>query len=244
MSRGFNSIVRRMNTNCGPSLMIPRRPITIANSDRYPSSPSGIWGDIRDRELGISEIDSLGDYQSANMHVFGPDHNQEISPDMTLGVWNGHMRFLTPSAETMPRDWIDWRPNISAVFNYDWNFWCDELNGDHTLHTVFLWIHVGSAKTTSESQRIMRPTPLQTWWDMSASTCMHLEEIPNLGTVRGGNTGRPGISMAPIFHITELTRRRTIGRARRVAARLKLQKSLEATSCRTALINGESRWFN
>ena len=47
------------------------------------------------------------------------------------------MRLLMPSAGTMPGDWIDWRPNISAVFNYDWNDWRTEPDADQTLHTVF-----------------------------------------------------------------------------------------------------------
>ena len=95
------------------------------------------FGNIADRTLRIFDIETLGDYQSVNMHMFGPDHDAELSSDMTIGVWNGHMGLLIPSAENIPGDWINWRPNVSAASNYGRNDWCAELNAGPTLPTAF-----------------------------------------------------------------------------------------------------------
>ena len=60
-----------------------------ANRDRpfreIPKFAIEAFGDITDKTLGISDIESLGDYQSVNMHVFGPGRKKEICSDMTLG---------------------------------------------------------------------------------------------------------------------------------------------------------------
>ena len=59
------------------------------------------FGDLTDKTLRISDIESPRGYQSVNMHVPRSDHNKGIFPGATLVVWGGHMGRMLPSAETM-----------------------------------------------------------------------------------------------------------------------------------------------
>ena len=72
-----------------------------------------------------------------NMHVYGEEHNASIERDLTLCVWNGHMRCLFPTAVTTTDNWISWTSHIDTVFNYEWKGWDKDLEHDESPATIY-----------------------------------------------------------------------------------------------------------
>ena len=84
-------------------------------------------GNIKDMALRIIDIEQVGQEFIANLHVFGPNTDNEISTDMTLCVWKERMRVLLPSAETTPKSWSKWQHCFHSVHTYEWIEWGCEL---------------------------------------------------------------------------------------------------------------------
>ena len=82
--------------------------------------------------MRIFEIEELPSGCNVTVHQMGKSAENSIDEDMTLLVYNGHMRMLLPTPETTTREWKDWQTQVNRVYEYEWIGWGKILSHDES----------------------------------------------------------------------------------------------------------------
>ena len=89
--------------------------------------------------LRIFEIGESPGGDRVTVHQFGQEEGSAMNEEMTMCVYNGHMRMLLPTTETTTGEWTNWRTQVNLVCDYEWVGWDSALRKDEsppTLHTL------------------------------------------------------------------------------------------------------------
>ena len=113
----------------------------MANHDRQfreiPASLTGILNLGKCDVLRIFEIETISGEYHVSVRQFGEGPDDSVDTDMTLMVYEGHMRMLLPTSETTPKEWNAWRTYVHRVLDYEWIGWEKILASDETAPSFF-----------------------------------------------------------------------------------------------------------
>ena len=136
----FVSTVKKPQTQREHELWSVAHDVMTPNHDRQFRELSAFLPTclLRNEEvLRIYDIEECDGKIRANAHVYGKEHHSSIEQDLTLCVWNGHMRCLFPTSITAADNWKTWASYVDTVFSYEWEEWSVHLEQDESAVTVY-----------------------------------------------------------------------------------------------------------